>query len=92
MFLHVEEVVVVGPFDLAVKFNTGEWRRVELESSLVGPVFEPLRIKEEFDRVYVSVETGTIEWPNGADFAPEYLFEIGTVLESSDPGLVEVPA
>lgn len=92
MFLHIEEVKVVGLFDLAVKFNTGEWRRVELKSSLNGPVFEPLRNQEEFERVYVSEETGTVEWPNGADFAPEYLFQIGTVLESSDLGLVDSPA
>jgi hypothetical protein len=32
---------------------------------------------EYFRRVAVNPETGTIEWPNGADFAPEFLHDIG---------------
>jgi len=34
-----------------------------------------------FKQVRVNNETGTIEWPNGADFAPEFLFESGTTVE-----------
>ena len=38
---------------------------------------EPLKDTGFFRRVAVNPETGTIEWPNGADFAPEFLHEIG---------------
>ena len=40
-------------------------------------MFEPLRDVSSFRQVTLNEGTNTIEWPNGADFAPEFLYEIG---------------
>jgi hypothetical protein len=81
MFLHIERVSHLHAFELRLEFTNGVTKDVDLGPELFGEVFEPLRKPELFRRVIVNPETGTIEWPNGADFAPEYLYEIGKTVQ-----------
>jgi hypothetical protein len=74
MFLHVIEVEYLEDYRLKLKFNNGAEGLVDLEKELYGEVFEPLRDKSLFKQVFLT--SRTIEWPNGADFAPEFLWEI----------------
>ncbi len=55
-------------------FSTGERRRVDLTPLFAYPAFQELRDKNKF--VQFGLED-TIFWANGADIAPEYLYEIG---------------
>ena len=77
MFLHVTDVGLTKDYELRVTFSDGVVKEVDLVGELHGEIFEPLKDPEVFKQVRVSVETNTIEWPNGADFAPEFLYEIG---------------
>lgn len=65
---HVRDYVVW------IMFEDGTAGEVDLESSLRGPVFKPLRNLEFFKHLRVDPELGTIVWPNGADIAPETLY------------------
>jgi hypothetical protein len=80
MFLHVDDVVYEGGYRLRLTFNDGTIKEIDLDGELSGPVFEPLRDVQFFSKVRLNQDTGTIEWPNGADFAPEFLSEIGTTV------------
>ncbi len=46
-----------------------------VESELWGQVFEPLRDPARFREFRIDEGHQTIEWPNGADLAPEFLYE-----------------
>lgn len=77
MFLHVTDVTYLVDYKLRLEFNNGEVRDVDLKDELYGEIFAPLRDMTLFKKVAVNPDTNTIEWPNGADFAPEFLYEIG---------------
>jgi hypothetical protein len=77
MFLHITGVSHIRDYELRVEFSNGVLKDVDLSPALHGEVFEPLKDLALFNQVKVNCETNTIEWPNGADFAPEFLYEIG---------------
>jgi hypothetical protein len=62
-----------GGHTILLTFNDGLERVVDFSRWLHGPIFEPLRDPEYFRRFFI--EGGTIVWPNGADIAPETLYE-----------------
>jgi hypothetical protein len=61
-------------FRLEIEFADGTRGVVELKDRLFGPVFEPLRDPMYFAKVSVD-EFGAVCWPNGADLAPDALYE-----------------
>jgi hypothetical protein len=77
MFLHVTGVTYLEDYELRVEFSDGTVKDVDLREELYGEIFEPLKEIERFKEVAVNPDTNTIQWPNGADFAPEFLYEIG---------------
>ncbi|MEA2339204.1 MAG: hypothetical protein QOE82_3211 [Thermoanaerobaculia bacterium] len=72
----VVEARYVSGHTLWLRFEDGTEGEVDLASELHGPIFEPLHDQAYFASVRVNPDTGTIEWPNGADVAPEFLYEI----------------
>jgi hypothetical protein len=60
-------------FVVWVRFNDGAEGELDFRNDLEGPIFEPLKAVEYFRRVQLHPELRTLVWPNGADFAPEYL-------------------
>lgn len=74
MYYNVTDARYVRDFTVWVKFEDGTEGEIDLSSELWGPVFEPLQDVDFFRRVSVA-EYGTIAWPNGADLAPEFLYD-----------------
>lgn len=76
MILRIKAARVCGPHSLKLTFNDGTTKTVNVRSLLDGPIFEPLRDPQYFARASLDPVCGTVVWPNGADFAPEALYEL----------------
>lgn len=74
--LHITFAEPTADHCLWLKFDDGVEKEVYVFPKLRGPVFEPLRDPEYFRLVRVDDDAGTVVWPNGADFAPEALWDL----------------
>jgi hypothetical protein len=71
----ITAVEVVGEYQLRLTFADGTVGDVDFAGRQWRGVFEPLGDPSFFARVAVDPDAGTIAWPNGADMAPEPLYE-----------------
>lgn len=69
------KVTVSRPYLLDVSFEDGEQRRIDMEEFLQGEMFEPLRDFDLFSQASIDDVWHTVVWPNGADLAPEFIYE-----------------
>jgi hypothetical protein len=67
-----------GEFKIRVVFSDGVEGVIDFSEWLSGPVFEPLKAPAYFARFFI--DGGTLAWPNGADIAPETLYQRAKVI------------
>jgi len=81
----LKEIRYKGGFVYRIVFDDGRCGDVDFSEYIgKGPVFEALKDLAFFRKA--RIEGGTISWPNGADIAPETLYEKIESLRSGREG------
>lgn len=76
----IKKIENVNPFELTLKFNTGETRKVNLYDKLMewsktpGSKYKQLLDPEYFVTVKLDSEMESVYWENGIDFCPDTLY------------------
>ncbi len=65
----------VREYTIHVRFDDGTEGDLDLSDELYGSVFEPLKDHALFRQFRIHPELHTLIWPNGADFAPEFIYD-----------------
>ncbi|WP_291322304.1 DUF2442 domain-containing protein [Desulfonatronospira sp.] len=65
----------VQDYTIYIRFADGAEGYVDLKNELYGPMFDPLKQLDFFKQFSIHQDFCTLCWPNGADIAPEYLYE-----------------
>ncbi|OHD55816.1 MAG: hypothetical protein A2Y33_14370 [Spirochaetes bacterium GWF1_51_8] len=73
MIPKIIQAVYNGDFRIRIKFEDGAEGVVDFKNELYGVVFEPLKDDEYFKSF--QIRGSSLCWENGADFAPEFLYE-----------------
>ncbi len=74
----LKDIIAVRPvsnFEIFLRFEDGVEGELDLSTFIkFDGIFESLKNPEEFAKVKVHPELGTIVWPNGADLDPDVLY------------------
>ncbi len=73
MYRTVKQVEPTDDFCLILEFDHGERRVFDAKPIFAYGRFAELQDKQKFRSVHVSFDT--VEWDNGLDLDPEYLYE-----------------
>lgn len=73
--IHITDVEYLHDYTMNLKFSNGERRIVDFEPLLTGKLREPLRDLNNF--IQFGLTEWTLEWYNGVDFAPDFLYKVG---------------
>lgn len=73
--IKVVEAKYIEGYKIEFTFHDGKKKVIDLKDELWGDVFEPLKNKDYFKQF--KLNAFTIEWYNGADFSPEFLYYYG---------------
>jgi hypothetical protein len=74
MLNRVVRVTPLPAYRLRVEFDNGVVGTIDLAGELTGPMFEPLRDEAMFRQVTID-DFGAVCWPNGADLAPDAVYD-----------------
>lgn len=66
---------VVGEYAIRLSYADGTNGIVNLEPELDGGIFFELKDPSVFRKFKINFQFGTLEWDNGADFSPEFLYQ-----------------
>lgn len=71
----ITDFEITAPYTLRLVFDDFTTQEINFELLLRGELYSPLQNLETFNQVRLDAETGTIVWPNGADFDPAVLHD-----------------
>ena len=79
MYLSVVDVKPLENYRLLLKFENGEQRIFDISTYLEMGKFSDLKNVGMFKAVKISFDT--IQWPNGLDFDPDFLYEKSILIQ-----------
>lgn len=92
----LKDIIQVRPlegFRLYLRFEDGVEGEVDVQKLVAfDGVFAPLNERNEFEKVSVDPELGTVCWPNGADLDPDVLYARVTGQPAPRPGRATIEA
>lgn len=65
---------------LLCQFDNGEKRFVDIRPSMLG-ILEKLKDSDEFQKVYVDDDAGTVAWPDDLHIDPDTLYRRGVQIQ-----------
>ncbi|MDX2073853.1 MAG: DUF2442 domain-containing protein [Alphaproteobacteria bacterium] len=74
-YARLTDATYAGDYRIHVVFKDGVNADIDVSDQLWGEVFEPLKDQSFFRQLRFDNEIRTVVWPNGADMAPEFLYE-----------------